>query len=54
MTEFLFNSSGNWIAFRRRRDDKYVFDAHGKWVGWLPWDDANVVDTKGEYLGTII
>ena len=32
--QYLFNSSGNWIAFRA---GKYVFDASGNWLGgqWL-------------------
>ncbi len=48
--QFLFSSSGRWIAFRK---GKYVFDTDGKWVGWLPWGDGDVVDTQGQYLGTI-
>ena len=49
--QFLFNSSGNWIAFRV---GKYVFNTHGRWIGWLPWGDEDVVDTHGNYLGTIV
>lgn len=41
---------GNWIAFRQ---GKYVFNKSGKWIGWLPWDEKDVVDTNGQYLGTI-
>ena len=48
---YLFNSSGNWIAFRICTN---VFDAHAKWVGWMPWGDADVVTTDGKYLGTIV
>lgn len=48
--QYLFNSQGNWIAFRR---DRFVFDTSGDWIGWLPWDDEDVVDTQGKYLGTI-
>ncbi len=48
--QYLYNSSGRWIAFRQ---GKYVFDPEGKWVGWLPWGDGQVVDVEGRYLGTI-
>jgi len=48
--QYLFNSRGNWIAFRI---DRYVYNKHAKWVGWLPWDDVDVVDRQGRYLGTI-
>lgn len=50
MTEYLFHSSGLWIAFKR---DEYVFDIEGNWIGWTPWNDGEVVDPDGEYLGTI-
>ena len=49
-TEYLFNSSGQWIAFKR---DKYVFDTNGNWIGWTPWNDGDVCAPNGEYLGTI-
>lgn len=46
----LFNSSGDWIAFRIHIN---VFDTNGKWIGWLPWYDNDVVSISGEYIGTI-
>ena len=46
--QYLFNSSGNWIAFRA---GKYVFDASGNWIGWTPWGDNYVANTSGDYLG---
>ncbi len=49
--EHLFDSRGTWVAFRR---GKYVFDPSGAWIGWLPWDDEEIVDTHGEYFGTIV
>ena len=49
--QYLFNSSGNWIAFRV---GKCIFDPHCHWIGWMPWDDTDVVTTEGEYLGTIV
>lgn len=48
--QYLYSSAGRWIAFRQ---GKYVFDTEGTWVGWLPWDDGQVVDIDGHYLGTI-
>ena len=47
----LFDSRGNWIAFRK---GKYVYDSDGHWIGWLPWKDDVVVDRDGAYLGTIV
>jgi hypothetical protein len=47
----LFNSRGQWIAFLK---GKHMFDTNGNWVGWLPWKDNDVVDTNGEYMGTIV
>ena len=49
--DFLFNSSGNWIAFRVGR---YIFDVNGNWIGWMPWNDNYVVTDGGEYMGRII
>ncbi|MGD1215753.1 MAG: hypothetical protein ABR861_12285 [Terriglobales bacterium] len=47
--QYLFDSSGAWVAFRI---GKYVFK-EGNWIGWLPWNDAEVVNVRGSYLGTI-
>ncbi len=49
-SQYLFNSSGEWIAFRV---GKYIFNTNGNWVGWLPWDGSEVVDIEGDYLGHI-
>lgn len=48
--QYLFNSYGDWIAFRK---GEFVFDTDGNWLGWLPWGDLEIVDVSGEYLGTI-
>lgn len=48
--EHLFSSRGDFIAFRRGR---YVWNAQGEWIGWLPWGDGDVVTPSGDYLGTI-
>lgn len=37
--KFLFNSSGEWIAFRQRQ---HVFDERSNWIGWLPWGNQEV------------
>lgn len=50
VTRYLFNSTGNWIAFQVGR---YVFDASSEWIGWLPWQDEEVMNPDGNYLGTI-
>ena len=49
--QYLYNSRGEWIAFRR---DDYIFDIDGKWIGWVPDKDNDVVDVEGKYLGTIV
>ena len=48
--EFLFNSRGAVVAFRHGRD---VFDLDLGWLGWAPWNDGDVFDPAGRYLGTI-
>lgn len=48
--EFLFNSHGAVVAFRYGRD---VFDLDLCWLGWAPWNDGDVFDPAGHYLGTI-
>lgn len=47
----LFDSQGSWIAFRK---GKYVYDRDGNWIGWLPWNDDDVVDRNSAYLATIV
>jgi hypothetical protein len=48
--EFLFDSCGAVVAFRHGRD---VFDLDLGWLGWAPWNDGDVFDPAGRYLGTI-
>ncbi len=48
--EFLFDSRGGVVAFRDGRD---VFDLDLGWLGWAPWNDGDVFDPAGRYLGTI-
>lgn len=54
MSVYLFDMAGDPIAFRRTWTDTYVFDAAGHWLGWLPWDNNDVVDRDGHYLATIV
>jgi len=54
MTVFLFNRTGNVIAFKRTLDDKFLWDKSGRWIGWFPWGDADAVDKTGKYLGTVV
>ncbi len=49
--QYLFNSRGEWIAFRDRQG---VFDERCNWIGWLPWGNHEVATHEGEYLGTIV
>ena len=54
MAVFYFDNSGNPIAFRRRPDDKFLFNKDGNWIGWFPWGDEDAVDREGNYLGTTV
>jgi len=47
---YLFNSSGEWIAFKI---GKYLYNKNADWIGWFPWDNKIAVSIEGEYLGTI-
>ncbi|MBR7059056.1 MAG: hypothetical protein IKI22_00435, partial [Neisseriaceae bacterium] len=50
LINYLFDSQGQWVAFRKK---KHVFDRYGRWIGWTPWMDNEVVTPEGVYLGTI-
>lgn len=49
--QYLFNSTGEWIAFRQWQ---HVFDKRCNWIGWLPWGHHEVATEEGDYLGTIV
>ena len=49
-TEYLFNTSGRWIAFKI---GNYLFNTDCAWIGWFPFANGIAVDTEGIYLGTI-
>jgi len=48
--QYLFDSRGDWIAFRL---GNILFDVDGDVIGWLPWEDGEAVNPNGDYLGTI-
>ena len=48
--QYLFDSEGEWIAFRK---GNFLFTPMGTWLGWFPWGDDYAVDPRGDYLGTI-
>lgn len=50
MVQYLYNSRGDWIAFR---DDAYVFDPLGRFLGWMAEDGENVLDVEDRYFATI-
>ncbi|MFI5429873.1 4-fold beta flower protein [Aeromicrobium sp. UC242_57] len=54
MSVYLFDMSGQPVAFRRTWTDTHIFDLDGHWVGWFPWDDNDAVDPNGAYLGTVV
>ena len=41
--QYLFDSDGKWIAFRR---GDYLFTPRGTWLGWFPWGDDYAVDSR--------
>jgi hypothetical protein len=49
-----FDSSGEWIAYRRDAKDRYLFDWRGYWVGWFLCDFEDVIDLDGNYLATVV
>ena len=51
MADYLYDSRGEPIAFRRGRN---VHNMRGDWIGWFPWNDADVVTPGGAYLGTVV
>jgi hypothetical protein len=54
MSVYLFDMQGEVIAFRRTWTDPCLFDPHGHWIGWFPWQDNDAVDRHGHYLGTVV
>ena len=48
--QYLYNSRGEFIAYRI---GDFVFNNNNEWIGWLPWDDQEIVSQMGEYVGTI-
>lgn len=48
--KYLFDSKGEWIAFIM---GEYVYDYDSDCIGWIPYDNNDVVDLDGDYLGTI-
>jgi hypothetical protein len=55
MTVYLYDTAGQWIAFRSETNGRYLFDPSGNWIGWFPrLDDDDAVSPDGEYLGTVI
>jgi hypothetical protein len=45
---YLYDSSGNWIAFSK---GDYLFAPSGAWMGWFAHDNAYAFDIDGRYLG---
>lgn len=52
--EYYFDTHGYFVAFRRAPEDQFLFDTSGRWIGWFPWSDADAVNKRGKYLGTIV
>ena len=48
--QYLFDTSGNWIAFKI---GKFLFNDDGNWIGWFPWDEVVAITPSGKYLGEI-
>ncbi len=50
MVQYLFNSYGEWIAFR---DGDFVYEPSGAFLGFAGEDDESVLDNGGRYYATI-
>ena len=53
VTAYLYDVSGEWIAFRPTTDSRYLFDVRGTWIGWYPVHVDEVLTQDGDYLGNI-
>ncbi len=53
VTAYLYDLSGEWIAFRPSTDSRYLFDVRGTWIGWFPFHDDEVLTPDGDYLGSV-
>lgn len=51
--KYYFSSTGAWIGFRLSDNDNYLFDRKGRWIGYLPDGDNEILSVEGQYLGTI-
>ncbi len=50
-TQYLYDSFGNWIAFR---SGDHIYNPRGQWIGWFPRADCDeALDARGRYLGSI-
>lgn len=54
MADFLYDSSGDWIAWRRTIGDQFLFNDGGDAIGWFPRGDTDAVNMNGDYLGTVV
>ena len=54
MADFLFDSSGDWITWRRTSDARFLFNNDGDAIGWFPWGDADAVNMDRASLGTVL
>jgi hypothetical protein len=50
MVKYLYNSSGEWIAFR---DAQYIYDPEGEFLGFMADGDEDIVDIESRYFGSI-
>jgi hypothetical protein len=49
--DYLFDSAGDWIAFRKGR---FVYLPDGAWLGWIGDKEQDVFDMDGVYVGAIV
>jgi hypothetical protein len=50
MVQHLFNSYGEWIAFR---DEDFVYEPSGAFLGFIGEDGESVLDNGGRYYATL-
>ncbi len=50
MVQYLYNSGGEWIAFR---DGKYIYDVNGEYLGFMAESGLDAADAESRYFGSI-
>lgn len=50
MVKYMYNSTGEWIAFR---DGASLYDVHGEFLGYMAENGVDIADIEGRYFASI-